>query len=136
MEPSSNNSYLAFFQQEGDIAQRIRQLDGGRFTHVGLLLDGENLLEAAPPQVRICPLATRTKDSVHVKIFVLPHKPLCNPLQFLSTPYDWGWLSGKVAEVPKSFHCATLIGSMFGLIGPRHPDLSLSELRGFCKELV
>lgn len=124
---------ILFFQLKGDLAGRIMELDGGMYSRVGLQIDECMLLEAAPPAVRVIPIHVRAAESTRITVMTMPRAPLISPKSLVGKPYDWGWLDGKLAKVPNFYHCATLIGSIFGLIGPRHPDLSISELRGFCR---
>jgi len=123
---------LIFFRLRGPLSDRIRHLDGGVFSHVALSLGGDDILEAAPPQVRIGSLLARTREADHIGVYQL-HRPLVRPISnIIRTPYDWNWLAGKDANHPEYLHCATLIGHLFDLVGPRHPNLSLSELIAFC----
>ena len=123
---------LLFFKQSGVLADRIRQLDGGPFSHVALVLPDGRLLEAAPPQVRIVPMHVRVLESSQIYRASVPVEKSSKVHYYLSKPYDWGWLDSRVATPPERFHCATLVGHICGLQGPRHPDLSLSELLAFC----
>lgn len=128
MYKNTSHAIFIFFAQKGAFAERVKELDGGAYSHVGLLLGGYHLLESVPGAgVSVHSLLSRCNESSAIH-FVPTRLTVPDITPYLRRPYDWEWLSGHPAKRPQALHCATLIGEMFGLEGPRHPDLSLSEL--------
>lgn len=125
---------LIFFKQHSKLATKIKKLDGGDYSHVAVCISDDLILEATPPNTRIVSLKVRLRESYASKIMYLPIEKPAKIYHTLGKPYDWGWSHGQTASPPDRLHCATLIGYLFDLKGPRHPDLSLSELYSFCKE--
>ena len=125
---------LIFFRHEGPLHERIRELDGGNYSHVGLYAGSGTMVEAVPPMVRITRVADRAHGATDIAVYTL-NRPVVRSYQtVLGRPYDWNWREGKSSATPAKLHCATLLGYLFGLEGPRSPDLSLSELLSFCED--
>lgn len=123
-------AHLIFFKQSGVMADKIRLLDGGPYSHVGLVrFAGLSLLDSTPyGGVGTVPMFHRLRESESATVRVLDMEPVVSPDSLIGIQYDHAWMHGKTALRPYRLHCATLIGHVFGIAGPRHPDLSLSEI--------
>jgi len=123
-------SYLIFFEQSGAMADKIRALDGGKFSHVALILPGgREVVDSTPTGgVAKASLFQRMKESDGAIVRTLDMEYIADPASLLGIPYDDAWVKGKIATPPMKLHCATLMGHIFGIAGPRHPNLSLSEI--------
>ncbi len=123
-------AYLLFLEQSGAMADKIRELDGGKFSHVALILPGgREVIDSTPTGgAAKASLFQRMKESESAAVRLLNMEYMKDPIKLLGIPYDDAWAKGKIATPPIKLHCATLIGHIFGIAGPRHPDLSLSEI--------
>jgi len=123
-------AHLIFFVQSCVLADKIRLLDGGPYSHVGLVrFAGRSLLDSTPyGGVGAVPLFHRLRESESATVRALDMEPVVSPDSLIGIQYDHAWMQGNIALRPNRLHCATLIGHVFGIIGPRHPDLSLSEI--------
>lgn len=121
---------VLFTTDDSPISQYIKSRQGpaSLWTHAGLLLDSERLLECTPVAgVRVFPIQRRVKEAKFYALRQYECKSL-NYKEFLGRPYDPWWTFNRAPVAPVTFDCATLLGAVLGLKGPRHPRLNLSEL--------
>ena len=121
---------LLFTTDDSPISQYIKMRQGpaSLWTHVGVLLDSRHILEATPMGgVRSFPINRRVKEA---ELYAF-RQYNCNEIQdyqsLIGLPYDFGWPFNRLPNAG-SFNCATLLGYVLNLKGPRHPRLSVQEL--------